>query len=420
MSRNSFDVLIGGAGIAAAAIAIRLCSLGFRPLLLTTSTPAVPGVEAVPEAALALFAELGIEHVLRQAEPVAMDGFENHWRAQEPVVHSGSWIHFDRALLAQAAVREAINRGAVLRFCAALPKLFHQPDCIYIMHDGETLRFDAAVDATGRSSIWSRPIRRSGRQVADLYRLPADTLKRGIIAGDSNRWSYRLGTNHSVTLGIVTKEGAHRNLPDAWIQEVLGVSPDGAEFVGRRPAFPQWCEMPVDQRRLAIGDAALAYDPVAGQGACFAISSALAASATIATWRNAPLHHEAADRFYFNFVNQRRQRHLGHIQRIYEDSPPSQLSAQPLPEMLVFSGDTGAADVLVASAITTQNVLVLRDGTKVRWLGSLDLLEIRDFARQPVRSLALVNHLTSPCVSPVKAVRALQWCVQHGLLKAAS
>ena len=420
MSRNPFDVLIGGSGIAAATIAIRLCSLGFRPLLLTINGHAMPGVEALPEAALAMFAELEIEHVLRQAEPVVVNGFENRWRTQEPVVHSGAWIHFERALLAQAAIREAIRRGAVLRFCAALPKIFHQPDSICIMREGETLCFDAAVDATGRSAIWSRPIRRSGRQVADLYRLPADTLKCGIIARDSNRWSYLLGTDRSVTLGIVAKDGTHRNLPDARIQDGLGFSPDCAEFAGRRPAFPQWCEIPVHQRRLAIGDAALAYDPVAGQGVCFAISSALAASATISTWRHAPLRREAADRFYSDFVNQRRHRHLSHIQRIYQESPPPQLTAQQLPEMLVFSGEIGTADLLVVSAITTQEVLVLRDGTKVRWLGSLDLLDIRNFARRPVRSLTLVNYLTSSRFSPAEAVRALQWCVRHGLLKATS
>jgi hypothetical protein len=93
LTRNSCDVLIGGAGIAAAATALRLCALGFRPLILARTCRVVPGVEAIPEAALPLFTALGAGHILQDAGATRAEAFENHWDSEQPNVRSGHWIH---------------------------------------------------------------------------------------------------------------------------------------------------------------------------------------------------------------------------------------------------------------------------------------------------------------------------------------
>jgi len=165
---NRRDVLIGGAGIAAAAVAIRLCKLGFRPMILATGGHILPGIEALPEAALPLVKELELEPVLRKANSVVVDGFENHWNVDEPELRTGKWIHVERSLLAKTAIVEAVHHGAVLRLCPSLPKLSSRPTSVHIALDGVRLHFEAAIDATGRSAVWSRPVRHRGIQLADI------------------------------------------------------------------------------------------------------------------------------------------------------------------------------------------------------------------------------------------------------------
>ncbi len=416
---REYDVLIGGAGIAAASAAIRLLALGFRPLLLATKGHITPGIEAIPEAAMAMFAELGIENVIREAGGVLVEGFENHWQEEDPVVRSGRWIHLDRSMLAKAAMREAVRRGAILHLCKALPPLTYGPTSACITLDGMPMDFEAAIDATGRSAVWSRPITRRGTQVADLFSCPSVSLLRGRVVKEHARWCYRIGLERSTTLAIVANETVSRKTIDSRTQQALGVANNDFSFTGRRPAFPQWCEKPVQRRRLAIGDAALAYDPLAGQGICFAVSSAIASSAVVNTWRHTPAESAIAERFYFEFVAQRRRRHLENLHQLQNPKRPEEPIAMRLPSVLVFSGQTGTSGVQIGSKIVTEEVVLLPDGSRVRWAGGVDLLHLRDLARQPISAGTLVEHLVSPRNARHDVVALLAWCVEHRLIDAA-
>ncbi len=414
------DVLIGGAGIAAASAAIRLLSLGFRPLLLATKGHITPGIEAIPEAALAMFAELGIGNVVREGGGVLVEGFENYWQQEDPVVRSGRWIHLDRSLLAKAATREAVRRGAILHLCKALPPITCGPPSAGITLDNVRLDFEAVIDATGRSAVWSRPITRCGNQVADIFSCPSASLLRGRVVREHARWCYRIGLERSTTLAIVANETVGRKTIDSRAQQTLGVAGNDFSFTGRRPAFPQWCEKPVQHRRLAIGDAALAYDPLAGQGICFAVSSALASSAVVNTWRHSPAEGLAAERFYCEFVAQRRRRHLENLHQLQKPRRPEEPTTVRLPSVLVFSGQTGTAGVQIGSKIVTEEVVLLPDGSRVRWAGGVDLLQVRDLARQPINSGHLVERLVSPEHARHNVVALLAWCVKNGLIGAAA
>jgi flavin-dependent dehydrogenase len=203
----NFDVLIGGAGVAAAAAAIRLCTLGLRPLILTTRSAVLPGAEAIPEAALPLLAELGLEHALRKAHGVMVEGFENHWNTAEPIIRAGRWMHVERCLLAKEAIREAAKRGSTFCLCRSLPKLLNQRDSVGIVSDGVERNFAAAIDATGRSAVWSRPIHRSGNQLADVFSFPRGLSPRARVARSSDGWAYRIGLEQSTTVAILAEAG---------------------------------------------------------------------------------------------------------------------------------------------------------------------------------------------------------------------
>jgi len=98
--------------------------------------------------------------------------------------------------------------------------------------------------------------------------------------------------------------------------------PKGARYLGRRPAFPQWCENPIEGRRIAVGDAAFAYDPLAGQGIRFALASAFAAASVIQCWKENG-DHGTANCFYGDFVRQARARHLEFLAKLEPIFPPT-------------------------------------------------------------------------------------------------
>ena len=135
---------------------------------------------------------------------------------------------------------------------------------------------------------------------------------------------YRIGS----TLGVVSTCGRAN-------------TPKGARYLGRRPAFPQWCENPIQGRRIAVGDAAFSCDPLAGQGIRFALASAFAAASVIQYWKENS-NRGAANRFYRDFVGQARVRHLEFLAKLELDLPADVL--EPLPKRVSFSGRIGSAE----------------------------------------------------------------------------
>ncbi len=168
--------MIAGSGIAAAATALRLVSLGFLPRLISLGRPITPGLEAVPEAAFPLIADLDLDRAVALAGGKIVEGFENAWTPSAPILRPGRWLHVERSSFAAAAIQEAVTRGARLSIVKTLPPAPNH--CL------------AAVDATGRSAVWSRPIRRRGDQVADLFEIPSAAV-RGRVERSPVGWIYR-------------------------------------------------------------------------------------------------------------------------------------------------------------------------------------------------------------------------------------
>jgi len=386
-SVNDSEVVIAGTGIAAAACALRLLSVGFFPWLISVRRATAPGVEAIPEGAFPLISELNLDDAVAYASGKIVEGFENAWRPDLPVLRPGRWLHVERSAFASAAIRRALALGARIsnkKELGAIPK-----GCL------------AAVDATGRFAAWSRPIRRQGRQVADLFELPT-IAERGRIERLPDGWMYRIGS----TLGVV---GPHDRCRFA--------TPADARYLGRRPAFPQWCEKPIQGRRIAVGDAALAYDPLAGQGIRFALASAFAAASVIQTWREDG-DLEPATRFYTNFVAQARIRHLNFLEKLTLDI--SFEDPQSVPARVQFSGRLVNTQLSIESRIVTDQAVLLADHTAVRWLSGVDLLELEKLARRSMDSASLLGFLISEGLNTAQAEGVLAWCLRQGVLKASS
>src|SRR6266849_4499778 len=121
-SYKSREIIIAGAGIAAAATALRLIPLGFGPRLFSLGRPILPGVEAIPEAAFSLITGLGLDGSVARAGGKIVEGFENAWVPSAPALRRGRWLHVERSAFASAAIDEAISRGAAHNIVETLPQ----------------------------------------------------------------------------------------------------------------------------------------------------------------------------------------------------------------------------------------------------------------------------------------------------------
>lgn len=404
------DVLIAGAGIAASATALRLLSFGFHPILLYRHIPCYQAAEAIPESALRLFTALELESLLPQSNAVSVQGFETTWGNKGRFKKVGRVLHVDRATLANNAMAEAIRRGATIIRTERMPKLVIASDSVRIKVDNSERHFFAAVDATGRAALWSKPVRRFGRRTAKIFRIPnTGTSHCGKVIKTIQGWAYRIDLPNFITVGVISEdEQPYRKLDE---QVILDLDlPDGEAFcIGRRPAFPQWSEEPLKGHRLAVGDAAFAHDPIAGQGVRFALSSALAASAVIRTLRDYPQNRLWANSYYNEIIAAERRRHISYLEDLYNqttgwDSQDGYYDIQEtrrvvdkaqLPLTVCFTGVTSIAGVQRQGIISPDEVITLENGNHIRWLGKFDLLHLRDICPAEISVETLCEQLSS-------------------------
>ena len=261
--------------------------------------------EILPPEARAQIESLSWQGVFDHAGATTVEGFENCWNLDDTVVKPGVFLHVERTALARWRLNFAQERGARVQDLRELPPLGPEDaEGISLKEQGLERRFLAAIDATGRAAAWSRPVERQDRHVAQLFEgPPCPSSLRGRVVADrgGKRRAYRVGLPGSISVGIIGSGQSRTELGPSLAQS-LDLPAAQFRYVGRRPAFTQWAVEPACGRRFAVGDAAFASDPLAGQGIRFAMASGIAAAAAVnslAQSDGAPL---ALD-YYRNFVN---------------------------------------------------------------------------------------------------------------------
>jgi 2-polyprenyl-6-methoxyphenol hydroxylase-like FAD-dependent oxidoreductase len=427
-------VLIAGAGTAASALACLLRDSGFGVILLSPADRAQPVViEALPEATVHLLAEAGLTPALREAHAVAVEGFENAVSGH-PHHHAGRWVHVDRTLLAARCLAVARRRGAtLLRYSGHLTPPREVSNGVEVTVNGSRLRGFAAVDATGRAASWSRPVLRDNPLHATLWRGPPHPSARpGRLVRSGTRWAYRLDHPSASTLGILdTSVGDRRRDrggPTADLARRLDIDHvDRFSYVASRSAAVQWSAEPVGPRSLAVGDAALAYSPLAGQGLRLAISSAFAASAVLRTWLEGD--YELANSYYRSFLTGARQRHLAALSTIASEAPASAAAqtAAHDPAMdegdenrLCFTGHITEVGVNIGGRVVRQPCLGLPDGGIARWIGGADALDLRSAVTRGTTTSEAVRALVQKGHSPRSALLLLRWARKAGVVSTTS
>ena len=205
-------------------------------------------------------------------------------------------------MLAQAAA----DAGAELR-CATTCVRADRDDCwvLSITEDGlpagEPVRAGVLVDATGRAARIGRQL--GGRPAVFDRLVGVAALLDGVDAGEEgfvlvettpDGWWYSAPTTTGRMVGMLMTDtdvcrGLRVSVPGRWHERLAGTRLTAARIAGAVvwgprvfPAASQrLCRAAYDARWLAVGDAALAVDPISGSGVVRALRTARAAATTV-------------------------------------------------------------------------------------------------------------------------------------------
>jgi flavin-dependent dehydrogenase len=309
--RNRVDVAIVGAGPAGAATAIRLARAGLVVALLERSRFDTPRVgESLAPSVQPLLVELGAWELFRALQPLPSYGTRSAWGAAAADQHShlltpylSGW-HIDRMRFDRMLAEHAAGTGAQLRLGARVSHCAIRADNGFELSIGNArrLRADFVVDASGRGSA-----------LAGIFSARHAVFDRLVGIAAQNRDAQ--AGSHCYTLVETTPDGWWYAAPVAHDRSVAMLMTDGdlARSHGQ-VTLPLWrgalqraalttarigtidlhwgprifsavsqrlLRAEQTQRWLAVGDAALAVDPISGSGVVRALRTAAAAASTV-------------------------------------------------------------------------------------------------------------------------------------------
>jgi flavin-dependent dehydrogenase len=293
-------VLIFGAGPAGLSCALRLASAGIDVEVMDAGrdTPAPPGETLSPAGAL-LVERLGV-HV---DQPAGWSTW-SIWGSPERRPHD--WIQDPRGAARfvdrnglEAALRARLQEACAIRRgrCSGTPT-----------HDGTAWSVPTAdgvaqarvlVDATGRVRALARRVGATveilDRQIAVAATSPAHAPGTfGLVESEPHGWWYSAPTPNGdlALLAVSSADVARSRRSSEALATALQDAPETRDRVGARPlqdvrlvdAGSSRLTVPVGDAWLAVGDAAMAWDPLSAHGLTVALRSGIdAAAALVAT-----------------------------------------------------------------------------------------------------------------------------------------
>ena len=199
----------------------------------------------------------------------------------------------------------------------------------------------------------------------------------------------------------------------------VDVGLDGFVAAGVRCASVQWSTRPVLRRQLAVGDAAVALNPLAGQGVRFGLSSALAAAAVVRTWADGG-SDSLAHGYYQSFVDGVRTRHLANLAEIQarpDAAAPIRLPALQPDRRLKFCASSKVVGQNRGGRFVAEECFVVGDGGLVRSVAGVDLAWLRDAASGQPGWAQVAGALRQHGVADDYAHLVVGWALRNGVLE---
>lgn len=341
------DVLICGGGPAGAAAALTLSRTGIDILLAHQPPPARVWVgEALPPAAKPLLAELRLLPDMEDAGHLVCTGNVFVWGQPHPVIHdfmrdpNGMGWHLDRPRFDASIRAAATAQGATVWANSRVLTLTDQDERWQVRvrrPDGTETNVYArwVMDATGRSSGIARRLgaerQREDRLLAFIARfVPAGNTKpdrdaRTWIEAVHGGWWYTalLPSQERVVVfhtdadladrdQLRTPEGFATQLAEA--THLNALLADFGYHIHERPhgvdASSGCLRTAVGARWLAVGDAALSFDPLSSQGLFNALYTGLRSGEALAAYLTGdptrlPQYHQRIRSIYRRYLAHR-------------------------------------------------------------------------------------------------------------------
>ncbi len=284
--RFDIEVAIAGGGPAGAACALVLARLGRQVALFERSVEprARPGETLPPDARIVL-EELGLWQRFEKDGPLPSYSIEAYWgsaiAASTDFIASpyGCGFHVDRARFESMLLDAAVASGAQVHCGVRVLGAREESSGASIrFDDGRTLSARFVVDAGGRASSLLGRRRRHDRMVGVSLCLAATADPLLLVEAVEDGWWYSAPLPQGALIAVLMTDADL--LPPAlsrgdWLAARLACAPaTGARTRGARPMAPlritsaasSRLERPVGISTAAAGDAAAAYDPLAGTG----------------------------------------------------------------------------------------------------------------------------------------------------------
>ena len=302
---NSFDVVVAGGGPAGAVTALDLSRRGFRVALIEQSAYENLRVgETLPPQIRQPLMELGVWERFLSSERLESYGIRSAWETRAARHHDflsnpyGCGWHVDRARFDAMLAAAAADAGADLLLSAHVKSCsMTDGQCqVDIAHEKNNVTFSGRmlVDATGRKALLAS---RLGAQ-ADV----ADRLIGAVTfckLSEAAQWTLIEAVEEGWWYSAPLPDGrmvfAYMTDSDLWNagiwHELMALAPLTFERAGCRQIPPPSLVVSagslvrrpvVGANWIATGDAALAFDPLSGQGLLKSIESGSRCAAAIA------------------------------------------------------------------------------------------------------------------------------------------
>lgn len=295
---ESWPVVVVGAGVAGCAAAITLARRGVRTLLLETQ--AQPGFqigEGLPAAAGPLLRDLGLWPSFEAAGHLPSWGTVSRWGAAEPFIkdsimdRNGHGWQLDRVRFNEDMRSAAAAAGAVLRICAGVESITPRPSGGWMLSAGESpIQAAWLIDATGRRSTVARLLG-ARRQSEDTLVSRFTAFSPGAGSSDRDSRTHIEAVPDGWWYSVLTPSGRRvvayltdaDLLPEGDLQTALNETSGITELVSSYAAC-EWHTTSAQSARLhpiagerwiAVGDAALSFDPLSSQGMLTALYTGL-------------------------------------------------------------------------------------------------------------------------------------------------
>lgn len=308
-----FEIVVMGGGPAGAATALGLCRLGYQVALVAEPRP-FAAIEGISERVVAGLRGAGFESFVDvlpdpSRREVNWDGVTSDANSERlidrPAFDLSLWRDLERngvALLA-GRVRRCTARGEVFELETHL-------------HDEVTMLIEAGfvVEARGRAAPAAGARRLRGAETVSLLhcRKGPPGEARSAVQSHSDGWAWMASRGDGWRYLQLTFDVAERTLPrkkclQSYCEERLRILElarpfvEGSKPVGivhARSSTPILCRNPVGRNWIRVGDAAMAVDPLSGNGVFQALSSAMQAPAVINTMLRRPQHASLARNFH--------------------------------------------------------------------------------------------------------------------------